>query len=210
MCPIAISLFFLEVIPCLRGAENVSPLSMRRRRIVKFVKFKDNGLPRYFVDRQREYEKLYTFVTGQPLIEKPTLGKILIIPPRLLPSFRGDDNTFSSVCKVIWPYMEDNRRIFQDFWPNSGADNSGSSAKAVRFDLSLWYGKRDTIVCNNNIIANHIRSNINLIPEAHLHIFEKWLSYIDAFALHVHDNTIDYREHQFPKDVISIVREQFS
>jgi hypothetical protein len=106
--------------------------------------------------------------------------------------------------------MEDNRRIFQDFWPNSGADNSGSSAKAVRFDLSLWYGKRDTIVCNNNIISNHIRSNIDLIPEAHLHIFEKWLSHIDAFALHVHDDTIDYREHQFPKDVISIVREQFS
>jgi len=136
------------------------------------------GCTRYFVDRQGEYEKLYTFVTGQPLIEKPTLGKIVIFPPHLLPSFGVDDNTFSSVCKVIWPYMEDNRRIFQDFGPNSGADNPGSSAKAVRFDLSLWYGKRDTIVCNNNIIANHIRSNIDLIPEAYLFTFEKWLSRI--------------------------------
>jgi len=38
------------------------------------------GCTRYFVDRQGEYEKLYTFVTGQPLIEKPTLGKIVVFP----------------------------------------------------------------------------------------------------------------------------------
>jgi hypothetical protein len=103
--------------------------------------------------------------------------------------------------------MEDNRRIFQDFGPNSGIDNLGSLTKAVRFDLSLWYGKRETIVQNNIIIAHHIRSNIGLIPEAHKPTFEKWLSHIDAFALHVTDDTIDYGEHQFPKEVVSIVKE---
>lgn len=106
--------------------------------------------------------------------------------------------------------MEDNRRIFQDFGPKLGVDNPGSSTRAVRFDLSLWYGKRDTIVHNNNIIAQHILSNIGLIPKVHKPTFEKWLSHIDAFAHHVTDDTIDYGEHQFPKEIISIIREVIS
>jgi hypothetical protein len=110
---------------------------------------------------------------------------------------------------MIWPRMEDNRRIFQDFGPNSGIDNAGSLEKAVRVDLSLWYSKRDTIVQNNSIICDYIRSNIGLIPEGYMPAFEKWLSHIDAFALHVADDAIDYREYQFPKEVISIVREGF-
>jgi hypothetical protein len=77
----------------------------------------------------------------------------------------------------------------------------------VRVDLSLWYGKRGTIVQNNSIICDYVRSNIGLIPEGYMPAFEKWLSHIGAFALHVADDAIDYREHQFPKEVISIVRE---
>jgi hypothetical protein len=116
------------------------------------------------------------------------------------------ERTFASLCRLIWPTMEENRRIFEDFGPNSGAKHMGREEKAVRYDLALWRRQRSMIGTNNDLIAKHLRSHSDIIPGAHAALFQKWLSHIDAFAQHLADDNMDYREYQFPRDVVAIVK----
>ncbi len=44
------------------------------------------GCTRYYLHRRGEYQKLYAFLTGQTLVEKPELGKIITFPRNLSPS----------------------------------------------------------------------------------------------------------------------------
>ena len=101
--------------------------------------------------------------------------------------------------------MEDNKRIFTDFGPNSGLKFLNKD-KMVRHDLSLWYKERHKIAKNNELISSHIREFIDVIPDEVKHFFEGWLSHIDAFKHHLEDDNVDYREHQFPIAVVDILR----
>lgn len=109
-------------------------------------------------------------------------------------------NQYPEMCRAIWPLMEDNRRIFRSFGPSSGA-----TAANVRFDQSLWVANRNKIVENNSKIGELIRSNFRNIPNKDGVSFERWLSHIDAFAAHVGDPNVDYREHQFPSEIVDLV-----
>jgi len=166
------------------------------------------GCTRYHTDQSGEYEKLYAFLTGQALVEKPALGKIVPIRPtlRVLPEPR--ERTYSALCKAIWPLMEDNKRIFEDFGPNSGAAKSNETDRVVRFDTTLWKRQRLLIDVNNRTIAEHIRTNMDIIPEGCAAIFRRFLSHIEAFAQHIANEDVDYRVYQFPREVIDIVRSE--
>lgn len=166
-----------------------------------------HGCTRYYVDRLGEYEKLYAFLTAQPLIERPPLGNMVALRRGARLSRAGCDRTFCSLCKAIWPLMEENRRIFEDFGPNSGSAVSGLNEKIVRWDTSMWRLQRPTIGTNNAAIAGYIRSCVDIIPKEHAELFRKWLSHIEAFAHHLSDDSVDYREHQFPGEVFEVVRE---
>lgn len=165
------------------------------------------GCTRCYVDRQGEYKKLYAFLTGQVLVEKPPLGNLIVLKPGAQSFLSPDKRSFSDLCRSLWPLMEDNRRIFEDFGPNSGAAHSGAEEKIVRHDLSLWRSRRPAIGVNNELIAKEIRSYADVIPEAHEKLFRKWLSHIEAFAAHLADDDVDYREHQFPRQVVEIIKE---
>jgi hypothetical protein len=127
-----------------------------------------------------------------------------LVGQRLLPV--DHERTFASLCRFISPITDDNRRIFEDFGPNSGASHTGPEEKAVRYDLALWRRQRSVIGTNNELIAEHLRSHSEIIPDAHASLFRMWLSHIDAFAQHLDDDNIDYREYQFPRDIVDIVR----
>lgn len=109
---------------------------------------------------------------------------------------------FRNVCCKIKPLMDDNRRIFSQFGPNSGASNS---PKIVRFDLSIWYALQKNIVSNNSKIRQILRRNMSSIPSHHKNVFDRWLDHIDAFEAHVANERVDYRNHRFPNDVVQIV-----
>jgi hypothetical protein len=102
--------------------------------------------------------------------------------------------------------MEENRRLFEDFGPNSGADLNGQGKKKVRFDLALWYRLRGKVGRNNEYIARYLRAYSNLIPAEHEKLVQRWLSHIDAFAQHLRDERIDYRDYQFPQEINGLIR----
>jgi len=186
-------------------------LSFDRLAIVIFDEYRDidvpavlHGCTRYYPDRYGEYEKLHSFLIKQPLILKPALGQAGLSQPGST-NKPPTEKTFSSLCNSLQPLVEENTRIFEDFGPNSGADGTN---KIVRHDLGLWYPQREIIGSNNNLIAQHVRSHFNVIPAEHKLAFRKWLSHIEAYAAHLADPQVDYREHQFPKEVVAIIRGQ--
>lgn len=162
--------------------------------------------PRYYLDRDGEYDKLYAFLTSQVIVERPPLGAI--IPLRGPHSRLSQINvsSFSDLCKLLLPLMKENGRIFHDFGPNSGKETPDETPRKVRFDLGLWYKKRDEIVTNNDEIAILIKTNFDLVPIEFRDLFSRVLSHVDAFKLHCEDLGIDYREHQFPIQVVDVVR----
>jgi hypothetical protein len=194
-------------------------LSYERIAIVCFNEWTELVLPlslygctRYFVDKQGEYEKLYAFLSGQVLVPKPPLGNIVQLRPAMGTASEACpidcEHTFHAMCRAIWPLMEENRRIFEDFGPNSGGEKPGEQHRSVRFDLSIWKLKRQYIGEINQRIAGILQTHMGVIPDAHKYLFRKWLSHIDAFALHLMNENIDYRDHQFPNEIINVVQGQ--
>jgi TIR domain len=167
-----------------------------------------HGCQRYYVDRPHGYDDLRDFVSGR-LKEKPTLG-VPASSPNQSNDQIGKSTPFVRMCRNILPLMDENRRLFEAFGPNSGASDNGTGTKSVRFDLTLWYGKRDEIVQNNKKIAGLIRLNRSAIPDEHMQLFDRWLSHIDAFEMHIADAAVDYRDHQFPVEVADLVRSSVS
>lgn len=110
---------------------------------------------------------------------------------------------FRKLCAALKPLMNDNYRIFARFGPNSGRGDG--LPKTVRYELGIWYQSRKKIVENNAKIGSLITSNLSAIPSEFQYSFSQWLDHIDAFSAHVEDPSADYREHQFPKEVSSIV-----
>lgn len=111
---------------------------------------------------------------------------------------------FRNVCAKIKPLMDDNRRIFSQFGPNSGASNS---PKIVRFDLGIWYELRQNIITNNDEIRKILISNKPSIPSRYRDIFTRWLDHIDAFEAHIKNNSADYRNNRFPTDIVRIIND---
>lgn len=112
--------------------------------------------------------------------------------------------SFRALCREIEPLLDDNTRIFRTFGPNSGKGDG--LPKIVRTDLTAWEDIRHQIADNNSEIKNLLNSGQKLIPSDYHLLFQRWISHIDAFNAHLGDPDVDYREHQFPTDVIGIIR----
>lgn len=159
-----------------------------------------HGCSRYGLSDDRGYENLYRWLTQQPAVTPPELGQLRILSPSPMPKVR--EASFKSLCGELIPLMNDNYRVFRDFGPNSGADSRGP----VRFNLNAWYELRSSkIIPNNRIIRQMITEYRALIPTQYRPIFERLVSHIDAFEAHVNNDQVDYREHQFPTEIIAII-----
>jgi hypothetical protein len=174
------------------------------RAITELIPFILSGCSRYNLTTPGEFDNLYAFLTGQKKLEEPPLGKIVSLGDSKL-SDNASINTFPALCRALLPIVQENGRLFRDFGPNSGRQNTDEPTIAVRFDLRIWYAKRIEIAENNSKIKVTVLGARQLIPDAHSSLFNKWLSHIDAFEIHLKDCTIPYTEHQFPVGVIDVI-----
>lgn len=115
-------------------------------------------------------------------------------PPRL--------RTWWGLRRSVAPLFRENQRIFETFGPRS----SRSSVSPAGFDLATWHNARLRIADNNREILILINDNRNLIPSRFREIFDKWADHIIAFSAHVHDENVDYRNHQFPSEIDEIFK----
>lgn len=111
---------------------------------------------------------------------------------------------FRNLCRALEPIMDENYRLFSRFGPNAGRGDG--RPKTVRFELGVWYKLREKIAENNGKIHTLISENLSGIPLKYRATFTQWLDHIDAFQSHIEDPAADYREFQFPQEVLRIVK----
>jgi hypothetical protein len=158
-----------------------------------------HGCQRYVVSNSIGFENLYRWLTDQPAVIAPKLGFV-----QKLSSTRHVKSTlnFQGLCRALKPLLEDNYRVFRDFGPNSDANSKGP----LRHNLNAWYAlRRSKILPNNSQIRSFIVECRDIIPRKYKTAFQKLISHIDAFEAHVDNDLVDYREHQFPSDIVDIV-----
>ena len=107
---------------------------------------------------------------------------------------------YEKLSATLRPLVRDNKRIFEAFGPKSG-----KNVDEVRHDLSLWFENRRKIEENNKIIKDEIFKNYDNIPIEYRSIFDSWVSHIDAFEAHLKNDSVDYRNNRFPKEVLKII-----
>ncbi|WP_127610883.1 hypothetical protein [Croceicoccus ponticola] len=143
------------------------------------------------------------FIPASIFLVKYFKGKINSSSTCRIP-YKFFGSRFRGLCRKIKPLTDDNYRIFSSFGPNGG--HTERSPKVVRTELDVWYGLRSKIVENNHIIKNLINENWDIIPKRHIISFRRWLNHIDAFQAHVTMGRADYRENQFPSEVVEIIK----
>lgn len=90
--------------------------------------------------------------------------------------------------------LDDNRRIFVNFGPQSSAGASGD----IRFDLDVWENlKSEKILPNNQKILSIIKNTRNINSKERSTV-DQMVSHIEAFEAHCDDPTFDYSNNQFP------------
>lgn len=109
--------------------------------------------------------------------------------------------SFRGLRKAVRPLALDNKRIFRTFGPKSGAGDDGLES----FDLAAWYQARLIMNQNNQKILHILHGNNNLIPPRHQAVFTDWINHIQAFSAHLEDSSVDYRNHQFPTEIDTIL-----
>jgi hypothetical protein len=133
---------------------------------------------------------------------KPVIGAI-----RRLPTKNGGDLTvadFRSLCGRLRPLVDENRRTFRSFGPQSDRD-----ARFVRWDLGLWERAREEVVVpNNDIIASLIEANWSVVPEVHRDALGRWKEHIFAFRLHCKEPWREYSGQLYPLEVDEIVEHE--
>lgn len=109
-------------------------------------------------------------------------------------SFSKRYKTLSKAASDIRPLMDDNRRIFTVFGPNTGA----GSTDELRHDYEVWEQlKLDQIVPNNDSILN-ILNRVKKFDKNEKLIVSEMKSHIQAFKKHCEDPKFDYSQNQFP------------
>lgn len=110
---------------------------------------------------------------------------------------------YDSLCLEIGYLLNINKNLWREFGPNS---SSNSDKDPIKQDLKLWNMiKTNEILQNNKKIKNLIEQNKKIILSKDKFLFEKMKSHIIAFEAHVLDDTIDYRNNQFPKEFETLI-----
>ena len=166
------------------------------------------GATYYDVSTEAGYDQLYRHLTDQPIRRKPVIGSIRTLAAEPVAhaltqsGLPSDIQSFHELCGRIRPLMEENGRVYRDFAPNSGANSPGP----LRLEFGLWdRAKREILVPNNQKIAGLLEGGRDLVPATHRPLFDAWMSHIYAFEKHCEDPAVDYRDHQFPVGVTSVV-----
>lgn len=123
--------------------------------------------------------------------------KLKFLPPLGGKTYKNLAAAASDIRKII----EENRRIFLSFGPNSSAGATGE----IRHDPSSWQQLRhETIRPNNEQIRNILKS-VKHVSAIEQPVVEKMLSHIEAFAHHCENPSYDYRNNQFPREFSNLI-----
>lgn len=102
--------------------------------------------------------------------------------------------TLSKAAPDIRPLMDDNRRIFTAFGPNTSA----GSTDELRHDYEVWEQlKLDQIVPNNDSILS-ILNRVKKLDKREELVVSAMKSHVQAFKKHCEDPNFDYSQNQFP------------
>lgn len=109
--------------------------------------------------------------------------------------------SLEKAAKDIRPFMDDNRRIFTAFGPNSESGNTDE----LRQDYEVWEQlKTEQVVPNNDEILS-ILSRIKNFEHSEISIVNQMKSHISAFKKHCSDPSFDYSQHQFPPSFADLI-----
>jgi len=109
--------------------------------------------------------------------------------------------TLSKAARDIRPLMDDNRRIFTAFGPNTSA----GSTDILRHDYEVWEQlKHDQIVPNNDIILS-ILNRVKKLDKREELVVSAMKSHIQAFKKHCEDSGFDYSQNQFPTSFSDLI-----
>jgi predicted nucleotidyltransferase len=97
--------------------------------------------------------------------------------------------------------MEENRRIFLSFGPNSSA----GSTSEIRHDPGLWHQQSHETICPNNKQIRNILRSLKSVSAIEQPAVEKMLSHIEAFEHHCENPNYDYRNNQFPQEFSNLI-----
>lgn len=105
-----------------------------------------------------------------------------------------DYKSLVDASEDIRPLMDDNRRIFMAFGPNSESGSTGD----IRHDFEVWQEcKQEQIVPNNEKILSLLNS-VHTFKKHEEIIISDMKSHIQAFKTHCENPDFDYSDNQFP------------
>ncbi len=143
------------------------------------------------------------------------IGALMVITSCFLFWLRGERSRESSVKKYktlydasleIRPIMDENRRVFINFGPNSDSGSSG----ALRHDFEVWERlKIEQIIPNNEKILGILNHTFRFKKDE-LSPVERIKSHIQAFETHCENPNQDYSEHQFPLEFADLINKYSS
>lgn len=110
--------------------------------------------------------------------------------------------TLAAAAADIRKIMEDNRRVFLSFGPNSSAGATGE----LRHDPSAWHQLRHETICPNNEKIRNILNSIKRINSSEHLLVQKMLSHIEAFAHHCQNPDSNYSDNQFPRGFSDMIQ----
>ena len=134
------------------------------------------------------------------------LASIFLFFWRVLSQSPKRKKTYKSLAKaakVIRPLMDENRRIFTAFGPNSESGNTGE----LRHDYEVWEGLKKSKIAPNNDEILGILNSVNNFSESEKPIVDKMKSHIEAFKEHCENPMFDYSQNQFPLSFADLIFE---
>lgn len=130
------------------------------------------------------------------------IGSIFIIIScfffyRIVVNKDAENRKFKNLKKaaptIRW-ILDENRRIFVNFGPNSGA----GGVENVRMDMNVWEHTKQNIIVPNNDKLQNILKNIKKYSSEEKILVENMINHIEAFRVHCDNAMFDYSQHQFP------------
>ncbi|EMF7366339.1 hypothetical protein ABMY33_21435 [Vibrio vulnificus] len=112
--------------------------------------------------------------------------------------------TYKSLRKAasaIRPLLDENRRIFMTFGPNSGSGSTGD----LRHDMSLWEELKKTQIVPNNDKIRNILDSVSEFSQSEQVTVSDIKSHIEAFKKHCEDPEFDYSNNQFPQSFADLI-----
>ncbi|MDH5976873.1 hypothetical protein L8R98_08795 [Vibrio splendidus] len=104
-------------------------------------------------------------------------------------------------ASTIRPILDENRRIFMTFGPNSDSGNTGE----LRHDMALWEELKKTQIVPNNDKIRSVLDSVSEFDQSEQSVVSDIKSHIEAFKKHCENPEFDYSKNQFPQAFADLI-----